>query len=577
MAQVSYIPGGNNQSGQGMQNQGEFVQLALAVKQTQMQEKNQKRQQALQTLDTMMGLFKQGIVPPPKEFDRVMKDAGLNYTVDQMATMSPDQWKQIQQEAAGAQGAGAQVGTPPSPGGAPAGLPSTIAPQDVTKAGKSMQPAAGAQSATPPSPAAAQAAPGGGVTPTAAAPSLVEHYVAQARSQFPQYAQMYQGVLSQQQIAAKQAEIENGIRDNMMSFQRNGDWGAFARARFLAGENLTDEHMRNIAMAAGPQAAHDYARAYSKVDPKAGERRAEVLKSLTANPSAISMFKDKNDILRVADAVAYNDPMPKDIAMNPFSIDQQKQMAEEAGKWIEYGFPPKMSWDIAEKRQMGFGINDIMPKGFDVELFKQGFVSSPERKMKIAEKEASAKMLQAQASMKQANVDASRLSLAEQEAKDKKPFQLLSQVIDMKKAGMDVPSSLEQEALASLTLITGADGKPALGMTVERKKNLLNYLSGGLFSDAYHYEFKPTPTGDKGQKVIDETAGPKQAGAAQGGFTSEMVGSAAVQTAVDIAKLPYRAMKAGYEAEKTAFEAVVGAAKGAKEEVKKRVKKIGAQ
>lgn len=493
MPQVTYIPGEQQQ--QGDVDLRGFAEMALAVKQVKMQEDEQKRQTARQKLQDALAIYKEtGTLMAPKELDKLFKDAGLNYSVDEFKQLTPEAMQGVSKDvtiSAASVDPMAILAQAQQSGGA-VGLPSTMKPQDVARAGNTMQGnKSGAQAANPASDVAADRAPGGGVTKTAPAPGsgILQHMLAQAKQQYPALAQMYQGALSQQQIAAAQAEREMAITANWNAFDNGrGDWAAGGRAIAMSGGKLDDQMLRALMATAGtPQMKEGVYRFLTggMTPEKISERRTSVLKDLTApGNQLLPMLKNKEDVFAIADSIAQGGPLPK-VALHPMTLEQQKTAADEAYKWMEYGFPPALSTSIGEKRALGLAYSQIFPEGFDAALFKQGFVPMPERKMRAGEKEAEAKMLTAKAAAQQASNDAGRLALLKDEAKYKPILDSFNRLVEAKKAGVDIDDSVLQEAIAAVA------GIPELGMTVKRVRNTWNYLTLGFFGSEY-YQAEPT-------------------------------------------------------------------------------------
>lgn len=596
MPQMSSVPGvaGVIQRPSGGQqgiNPEEFARLAIAVKQVGMQEKAQKQQEAQQALQNMVSMYHEfGMLPDKKEADKVIKAAGLNYkSFDEVILAQPGK-DQSAAPASAAPAAAPQAGP----------LPASVTPQKVTELGKTIQPIAGAAAANPP--ASPQAPAGGGVT-KGTTPSLTEHLVSQLEQGSGGLRRMYEAQGMRQQADQMLAQKQAAIRGHMNNFEKTGDVSEIAKAYVQAEIPVSKDMISNMIIAASDPAARADAIKFATGGRTSGDKAKDysaMVTSIMTNTEALSKFPNPEAVAAFAQAATSGDPIPR-INYNPLSLAQLKQVAENRDKLIEqYGLPLEMADNFALKMMfVGGNLSNVLPdtvdplhlyqsnkaqgaipKGFDVDAAVAGFKSNVERKMGVAEKEAAAKQLEAQARMVQAKADAGQLALAQEKYKTSGQYQVIfdnfSRMTDAVQHGvLKADDPAVQESIAAIGSI------PELGFTVKRVNDIMKWLTGGTHLETeLNQPTEPTPGQPEtpAQKARRETARGSKAKPIAGpptggGFTPEVAGKAAVGTAIDLAKLPYRATKMGMEMSKATFDALVGAARGAAKEVKKRTEK----
>jgi hypothetical protein len=443
----------------------------MAVKQQKLQEKDQKRTQAQQTVELLLKNPELMLLSDHKQLEKDLNTGfGIKITDEPVASSDT-----------------------PVTGPMPGGQPTNVNPGQLAAVGNAAQGSkAGAQAATPPSDNAAGKAPGGGVA-SVGNPQQVEQIAAMAHdSMMKKYgalAPLYGSAMNQvqmEQLKAKGVAEMEQLKHNAMG----GDLQSMGRLYALAGHEVTDSTMRNMIMSSNMDnkvvgQALDFALGNETEAAKA-LRFDSTLKTLSSNPEIMGKLAHPEDITSIARSVVYGGKLPEGIQMKPFSVDELAKEAEyEKYLVTEVGLPYDFSHTIARSRSLGLDLNLSMPKGMQ---------TLAQRKVGATEKQASASMLSAQAEWKKAGAEWEKIKITAADKENKDLMDTLAQMTEADKAKHPWPDEVKSAVINRLAVKSG--------LMPERVKHWYNLFSGG------EWQYTPIPDSELARQAAGGAAGP---------------------------------------------------------------------
>ena len=430
-----YVP---PQYGQRSGSENNLVQLALAVKSFKMQEAEKKKQEASQRVDMLMKNPQLLLMQDPKEMEKDLKTLGIKITDKQPANP---------QDAAKT----APPKQPQGGGNVPQSGPPGFDPNTISALNKS-----GAQSASPASPNAAGKAPGGGVNadPMQHVDAMAQKATERLQQNYGALAPIYLGAQSQVEASRHQAQLQAEI-DTLKDQAAGGDIRAAARLASLAGHEVTDSMIRNMVIGSNmkPEAvqqALDVA-LHNESGADKATRFANMSKDLLANKTIMDKLENPLDAYKITSSIVYGGAIPE-VAMKPHTLDELKSEADYEHQLADdYGTPFPINHMIARGRSMGLSMSQMLPDKM-LGVFSKNL---PGQKADAATKQAEASMLSAQAEMKKANNEHSKIARTLEQSEYKQLNDRIALMIDADKAKKPWPDEIRQGYLDQLARATG--------------------------------------------------------------------------------------------------------------------------
>lgn len=482
---VSYIPSGQNTLQEANIDPGQLVQLALAVKQSKLAEKNQQYSQSLDALKMLTENPQLMETTDPKMLEKHLKNVGLD-------PASADQSAALQKLIEGG-------GAPPAP------APSAPVPgNQLEQLGATMQGSkAGAQSATPPSSNAANKAPGGGVTPggiVTPGTGQLQQLQGQGMKNFTDkvgsLAPIYMGAAAQQQrqfMIAKEQQRLGALHDEVAG---GGPGAVAAQAQLYAaaGQHITEADMTALLTNnKDPKVAAEamnYA-LHNESGEKQAARYSDTLKTLGSDSSFMGKLKDPTDLPRIVDSIVQGHGMPSDVLKRPMSLNEIKDANAFQKQLVDQGFDPTSASTAADLRAQGIPYTMSLPSAM--------------HGMTIPQQEAGAKvetgrgmLLRGEAAMKEAGINEEKLSLEHDKITKSLDEQLkmkLENMLALQKGGVKIPQPMLDENLAKVA--------EQSGVSVERVSHWYNWLYLGSQLEGKGVASKTALAGQGGDQDSD--------------------------------------------------------------------------
>ena len=465
---VTALPG-PPQFGMGQQDPGALVRVALAVKQAKMAETQQKRENAMQTLDMLMKNPQLLLLTDPKEVEKQFKELGIKF--NDKPPVNP-------------------ASPLPTTGAATPGLPAATSGGPVGDAlgvinNASKPNASGAQAGAPASNQAAAKAPGGGVTP-----GFMDQVAAKAQEAFTQkygaLAPLYGQAMSQVELESIKAKGLAEI-EQLKANAAGGDFQSMGRLYALAGHEITDSTLRGLIASSNMDPtvvsqAMDLALGNESPKDKA-QRFNDTLKTLTSSPSFMEKLQNPTDITEIARSVVYGGKLPEGVGS--LRANTLQELNAEADYEMHLVNDVGLNYDqahfIARSRTLGIDMSNSLPPAMR-SLLLPGGPTLAQQKGAATGKQAEASLLSAQAEMKKAQ-SASASILATLSSKQYEDLNdRLKDMIEADKAKHPWPEDIREGLLSQVAV--------ASGRTPEEVHSWYNIMGG------HSMRYVPSPDSD---------------------------------------------------------------------------------
>lgn len=443
------------------------IDSALQIFQAVKQIKTQQQQQAQQQLLTMLQLGeKTGMYPDEKEFSKVAKAAGV--PIEGITAI-----------------AGGGVG-----------------PQDTTKMGSALQPKAGAQAATPPSTNAATKNPGGGVEKTTpSGTGTVEKGVAQVNP-YQQFVERAQQAMADKARTAHEASVleshVNQLKQDVLSDDPTISSRALGRLMAIGGVDTTVEQAQ-WAGASPEQRSQMINLAAGAESPAAREMR---LSNQAIQLYGGGRYETLADARKAAEGQTVR------------TLPNLTRMADEArfvNELVQAGLSFDQAKDVGIKMANGVSMADALPKGVSSVVqqqlaLQQRQMAAEERRAKATEEgvgiererlgvERERIATTTAAANRDIALETQKLALELQKANDQTFNARFDNMINMERAGIEVPEDMRDNLINELAVRSG--------MTVEKVGKIWQWLTW-----SGPYTFKPDTSRDS--STISDAAGTPQ-------------------------------------------------------------------
>jgi hypothetical protein len=527
-----YVPGGQASS----PDQIDFVGLAQAMLQMKREKKSQEQQEAVNRLNTVQGMIKQGLQPSPEMLQQMQKDFKILDIDPKVLTANAQSVQPVQPQQQEAQ---------QQPTNAPVAQPMPqVNSQAVSAVGNATQGnKAGAQAATPPSDSAAKKAPGGGVNTSGAMtpgggqfekafnqaseggtqPAMQSDPYAAVRS--PQAMQQsYNNAMEMWQGMAATGFQKNQAEGMMADLQRRamgGDDEALGRFLQLSGMNIPTDMMMFLRANPQQKAAMLSFAAGQETPAQAILRESNTRQMLMQQYGGVL---DIPQIEEVTKSIMAGQGIPPGIAQKISTIQSRFKEAEFFYKFAQI-LPVKYAAAAAQAAAHGLNANLVLPSGMQ---------SLSEMTLKIEQQKANAmsaqvgverernQMMKTKAEMDAFN-DYNKIMNEMQKQENEQLMKTLNSLIDMEKADMDVDKTILNETIGKVAL--------QVGVSTERVEGFWSFITGPKYkfspikTDTSKFTGQPQTNPDTGASLTDPG----------------VIGAAAYDTASDIGAggLPY--------------------------------------
>jgi hypothetical protein len=476
---------------------GQIVQLALAVKNSKMQEQAQEKSEATQQLNVALELIKQGLTPDSASIEKPLKTLGIK--LDDINAMIPQ----------AAPGGSMSEKTP-------------IGGDSVNTTGMGLAQVAGGAQVTK-APGAAPTAPGGGANQVLSQlmnPQNVNQLADNATQKFGALAPLYQQAMDQRQLAAVQArhqqqveELKERVLSSMLS--GNPDFKTMGMLQFMSdptGKGLSDEAGRSLLAMAGTPAEQEAAKNFmlGAESPVAKSKRQDDNFRVMA-----STYPDATpeDLRQASSAITAGNPIPADVEQRIATVQTLGKEAESYQKLITV-LPASAARVAAQAISHGIPLDQALPKGM-VSLAEQG-LKIDAGKLAVEQQNMGINRDLKDLEGKKFEAETARLNAAGKDTGSKDAIDNLAKLAAAEKAGMKLPSEYITNVIN--------DAAEKSGMSVDEVQHWYGVSS---------YNYSPKPD----QGLASSAAGKPQS----------QVGT--VPTGDDLVSVTQRANEAAWEAQ----------------------------